>query len=105
MGWTDLNLILHAENVNKLSSLFVTHLDLLDDAKDIKVCTSYTKKSSQSDSREASGDSIKREKVTGVLPSTIKEYGEWEASYDTIKGWEQDTSKVTRFNSLPLETQ
>jgi adenylosuccinate synthase len=103
VGWTDLNLILHAENVNKLSSLFVTHLDLLDDAKDIKVCTSYNKNSAQRDCKEATGDTVKKDKVIGVLPSTIKEYGEWEASYDTIKGWQQDTTKVTRFDALPLE--
>lgn len=30
-GWTDLNLVKHAETTNQLSSLFLTHLDLLDD--------------------------------------------------------------------------
>jgi adenylosuccinate synthase len=40
-GWTDLNLLNHAERINKLSSVFLTHLDLLDDLEEIKVCTGY----------------------------------------------------------------
>jgi len=30
-GWTDLNLIRHAELINNLSSLMLTHLDVLND--------------------------------------------------------------------------
>ena len=40
-GWPDLNLIRHAERVNQLSSIFLTHLDLLDDLNEIKVATNY----------------------------------------------------------------
>ena len=40
-GWTDLNLVQSADRMNKLSSVFLTHLDLLDDLDEIKVCTSY----------------------------------------------------------------
>lgn len=40
-GWTDLNLLLHAERLNKISSVFLTHLDLLDHLDEIKVCTGY----------------------------------------------------------------
>lgn len=40
-GWTDLNLLMHAERINKMSSIFLTHLDLLDHLDEIKVCTGY----------------------------------------------------------------
>merc|ERR1711957_381368 len=40
-GWTDLNMVKHAESTNKLSSIFLTHLDLLDDLENIKICTGY----------------------------------------------------------------
>lgn len=40
-GWTDLNLLLHAERINKLSSIFLTHLEVLDHLDEIKVCTGY----------------------------------------------------------------
>ena len=45
--WTDLNLVHHAERINKLDSLFLTHLDLLDDLEEIKVCTGYMNKSGE----------------------------------------------------------
>ena len=41
-GWTDLNLIRHAELINKLSSIMVTHLDVLNEVEKIKVATKYT---------------------------------------------------------------
>jgi adenylosuccinate synthase len=41
-GWTDLNMIRHAELINKLSSLMLTHLDVLSDAETIKLATKYT---------------------------------------------------------------
>jgi adenylosuccinate synthase len=44
LGWTDLNLVQHAERLNTINSLFVTHLDLLDDLEDIKVCTAYKRR-------------------------------------------------------------
>lgn len=43
-GWTDLNLVHNAERINKLDSLFLTHLDLLDDLDEIRVCTGYKNK-------------------------------------------------------------
>ena len=43
-GWPDLNLVKHAERINRLSSLFITHIDLFDDLDEIKVCTGYERK-------------------------------------------------------------
>ena len=40
-GWPDLNLVRHAERVNQLSSIFLTHVDLLDDLSEIRVATEY----------------------------------------------------------------
>lgn len=86
-GWTDLNLVLSAERMNKLSSVFLTHLDLLDDLDEIKVCTSY---------KSASGEVTK-----GRIPATIKEFGTLEANYEVLKGWKTDTRKIRRFDELP----
>jgi adenylosuccinate synthase len=35
-GWTDLNLIRHADKINKLSNIMLTHLDVLNDLDAIK---------------------------------------------------------------------
>ena len=63
-GWPDYNLVKHAERINKLSSLFVTHLDLLDDLPSIKVCNGYE--------RDVDG---KTETLKGWMPCTISELG------------------------------
>lgn len=39
--WPDLNLIRHAELINKLSSMMLTHLDVLNDVEEIKLATKY----------------------------------------------------------------
>lgn len=67
--------------------MFLTHLDLLDDLEEIKVCTSYKTKS---------GELIK-----GRIPATIKEFGTLEANYEVLKGWKTDTRKIKRFDELP----
>jgi adenylosuccinate synthase len=41
-GWTDLNLIRHAELINKLSSMMLTHLDVLSNVETIKLATRYS---------------------------------------------------------------
>jgi adenylosuccinate synthase len=72
-GWTDLNLIGHGERSCQLSSLFLTHLDVLDDLEEIKICVGY----------ETPDGKI----VKGGLPATIYEYGNMKAKYEVLKGW------------------
>lgn len=90
-GWTDLNLLMHAERINKLSSIFLTHMDLLDHLDEIPVCTGYKDKLGN---------------VTmGRMPATIKEFSDVTAEWVMLKGWKQDTSKCKRFDELPTEAQ
>jgi len=89
-GWTDLNILAHAERTNNLSSIFLTHLDLLDDLDEIKVCTSYSTESGEMRNR---------------LPATIREFGQLKANYTTLAGWKQDTRSVKRFDDLPTNAQ
>ena len=86
-GWTDLNVLVHAENTNNLQSIFLTHLDLLDDLDEIKVCTGYS----------AAGTG----QFSNRLPATIREFGQLEAKYTTLKGWKQDTRNAKTFDELP----
>lgn len=84
-----MNLLMHAERINKLSSIFLTHMDLLDHLDEIPVCTGY---------RWPNGTV-----TTSRMPATIKEFASIEAEYEVLKGWKTDTSKVTRFDELPIE--
>lgn len=70
----------------------MTHLDLLDDLEEIKVCTGYKNKS---------GETLPR----GIMPSTIAEYASWTAQYETLKGWKKDTRNCKRFADLPTNAQ
>lgn len=44
-----MNLVQHAERINTINSIFVTHLDLLDDLDEIKVCTAYKRKGAKTE--------------------------------------------------------
>jgi len=91
IGWIDLNLVGHAERTNHLSSIFVTHLDLLDDLDEIKICTGYTNKE---------GKLIKN-----VLPANIETFGSWKPHYETFPGWKEDTRSAKTFDDLPDAAQ
>jgi adenylosuccinate synthase len=82
LGWTDLNLVRHAERLNTINSLFVTHLDLLDELDQIKVCTAYQQRVEGAD-----GTPEVIEKIKGRLPASIREFGQWEPEFDILKGW------------------
>ena len=43
-GWADLNIIRHAELINKLSSMMLTHLDVLNDVDTVKFALKYNLK-------------------------------------------------------------
>jgi len=85
-----LNVLAHAERCNKLSSIFLTHLDLLDDLDEVKICTGYK-----------TPEGVLRDRQ----PATIREYGTWTAEYTVLKGWKQDTRGCTRFADLPTNAQ
>lgn len=89
-GWTDMNVLAHAERTNMLSSIFLTHLDLLDDLDEIKVCTGYTTESGQ---------------IKNRLPTTIRELGQLKAQYTVLEGWKQDTRDIKKFDELPTNAQ
>jgi len=87
--------------LNTIDSLFVTHLDLLDDLDEIKVCTAYKRRNEQPGADGKQADTLER--VKGRLPPSIREFGNWEAEFEKIKGWKQNTQKATLFSDLPNE--
>lgn len=58
---------MHSDRINKLSSIFLTHLDLLDNLDEIKVCIGY---------KSPDGTVTK-----GRMPATIKEFASLTAQY------------------------
>ena len=43
--------------------------------------------------------------IEGRMPATIKEFGEWKATYEDIPGWKHDTQKAITFGSVPNDLQ
>lgn len=93
-GWTDLNLIRHAELINKLSSIMVTHLDVLNEVENIKVATKYT----TSDDREVFDQN---------LPANIDVWEKMVPQYTNVPGWKQclTNNDEEDFEHLPTEAK
>ena len=93
-GWTDLNLIRHAELINKLSSIMLTHLDVLNEVENIKVATKYT-----------IGPNSK-EVFDQNLPANIDTWEKMEPQYTEVPGWNKNLHDVEDdFDKLPTEAK
>ncbi len=79
-GWLDLVALKRAVQVNGVTGLCVTKLDVLDTFKTIKLCTSY-------------GDSS--------FPGAAHEWETVEPVYQIFNGWQSSTRGMTDINDLP----
>ena len=66
--------------VNGYDSINITKLDILDNLPEIKVAVEYKL----------------RNKTINSIPASLKEFKEVEVVYETLKGWQKDTSKMRR---------
>ncbi len=84
-GWLDLNLVRYTHLVNGYDSINITKLDILDNLTEIKVAVEY----------KLRGKSIH------VVPASLIDFKEVEVVYETLKGWNKDTSKIRKKEDLP----
>jgi len=88
-GWYDAVVVRHAVQVNGLTSLAVTKLDVLDGCKELKICTGY--------------------KHEGVLykdmPSDLEVLTHCQPVYQRMKGWSASTTGATSYKQLPAEAK
>ena len=77
--------------VGGLSEVALTKLDVLDDFDEIKVAIQY------------------KNKITGEIinhyPTSVYEHKNYEAIYETHKGWKTDISKCKTYDELPLNAK
>lgn len=85
IGWLDLVALKYSANINGLTGIFITLIDILSTLKEIKVCTSYT---------------LNGKEITYV-PARDKDLERVEANFVTLKGWDEELSKVTKYEELP----
>lgn len=88
-GWFDAELIRFCAQINGVTSLAITKLDVLDIFDEIKICTGYVyngKKVQYFD-----GDAVFLSKVKPV--------------YKTMPGWNTSTKGITKFSDLPKQAK
>jgi len=88
-GWFDAALLKRSAQVNGLSGLCITKLDVLDGLSELKLCTGYML------------DGV----LTDILPMGADEIARCEPVYETMSGWTQSTVGVTDYQKLPSEAR
>ena len=85
-GWFDAALLKRSAQVNGLSGLCITKLDVLDGLPELQLCTGYMMDGEHTDILPMGADDIER--CTPV--------------YETMPGWSQSTVGVTSYEALPI---
>ena len=84
-GWFDAALLKRSAQVNGLSGLCITKLDVLDGVKELQLCVGY----------KLDGETI------DILPMGADEIARCEPIYETLPGWTETTVGATRMDQLP----
>ncbi len=84
-GWFDAALLKRSAQVNGLTGLCITKLDVLDGLKELLLCTGY----------ELDGEK------TDILPMGAEEIARCKPLYETLPGWSDSTVGVTDYARLP----
>ena len=84
-GWFDAVATGYSCMINGVNKLLFTKMDVLDKLPELKICTAY----------KIDGE------VTNEMPSDADVLSKVEPVYETMPGWECDTSKARCWNDLP----
>ena len=84
IGWLDLPVLRYANLINGFDELALTKLDKLDVLPQIRICTNYTLNG----------------QILRSMPST-RDLSRVEPRYETLTGWQSDTSVCKTFDELP----
>ena len=84
-GWFDAVVARTAVELSGADAVAITKLDVLDDVEEIPVCVSY-----RLDGREISD-----------VPALVEDVARVEPVFETLPGWREKTTAVTRFPDLP----
>ncbi len=89
VGWLDIVQLKMAIRVNGATKIALTKIDILDELKEIKICTGYK---------------FKR-KIISEFPSSRKIIQEVTPQYEILPGWQRKTRGITTFNKLPVNAK
>ena len=88
-GWFDAALLKRSAQVNGLSGLCVTKLDVLDGIAELKLCTGYRM-----------GD-----ETVDILPMGADDIERCEPIYEVMQGWTDSTVGITDYDQLPVNAR
>jgi len=88
-GWFDAAALKRSIQINGISGLCVTKLDVLDGIETLKICVGYTL------------DGVRRD----ILPFGAELLARSEPIYEEIPGWTDSTFGLTRYDELPKAAQ
>jgi adenylosuccinate synthase len=88
-GWFDAAALKRSIQINGVSGLCVTKLDVLDGMEEVRLGIGYRCHGSQSD----------------ILPFGAEMLAECEPVYESLPGWSESTVGITRWNDLPRAAQ
>ena len=88
-GWFDAALLKRSAQVNGLTGLCITKLDVLDGLTELKLCTGY----------ELDGE------IVDILPMGADEIERCKPIYETMEGWADSTVGVTDYDKLPINAR
>jgi len=89
-GWFDAVILRRAVEINSISGICLTKLDVLDNLEVIKICVDYQDKQG---------------KKLGYFPIDAKSYEEITPVYIEMPGWQISTKGIKRFEDLPINTR
>jgi adenylosuccinate synthase len=88
-GWFDAALLKRSAQVNGLTGLCITKLDVLDSLPELKLCIGY----------ELDGERI------DILPVGADDIARCQPVYETLEGWSETTVGVTDYERLPVNAR
>ncbi len=88
-GWFDAVAVAYTVRLGGVNEIAMMHLDTLAGLKELNVC-----KASSINARQ-----------TTLFPGTAEDLAAAECLYETLPGWDEDLSRVTRFEDLPKNTK
>jgi adenylosuccinate synthase len=88
-GWFDSVLLRRAIQLNSISSLCLTKLDVLDTMETIKICTGYQLK----------------DQILTTLPLNPEDLAQCVPIYEAHPGWQTSTTPITTWSKLPKNAQ
>ncbi|QTM69419.1 adenylosuccinate synthase [Buchnera aphidicola (Hormaphis cornu)] len=92
IGWLDIVMLKKSIQINSISSLCLTKIDVLDGLNELKICTGYCSKDNNSD-------------IHTRIPCSLHDWDQIIPSYETFPGWKKSCLGITEIDLFPFEAR